>query len=189
MKAAFIQNFGGPAALTYGDLPDPTPGQGQVLIDVAAASINAADWKVTQGEYNNPKFPVIIGRDFSGTVAAVGAGVGDLKVGDEVFGVCDVGTEAANDRVHTVSRHRIAIVRQRDKEAFCLVRQIDRHGSGVARHRQRVASVGSGVAQDHHFVGGDRPIALDAGPHADPHRVPRARCAEPRAPNPRRRRC
>ena len=36
MKAAFIQNFGGPAALTYGDLPDPTPGQGQVLIDVAA---------------------------------------------------------------------------------------------------------------------------------------------------------
>ena len=93
MKAAFIQNFGGPAALTYGDLPDPTPGQGQVLIDVAAASINAADWKVTQGEYNNPKFPVIIGRDFSGTVAAVGAGVGDLKVGDEVFGVLEGGRD------------------------------------------------------------------------------------------------
>ncbi len=93
MKAAYINNFGGPQALTYGDLPDPVAGPGQILVDVHAASINAADWKVTQGEYKQTTFPLIIGRDFSGVVAAVGSGVGDLKVGDAVFGVLEGGRD------------------------------------------------------------------------------------------------
>lgn len=93
MKAAYIQNFGGPQALTYGDLPDPSAGSGQVVVDVHAASINAADWKVTQGEYKQTTFPLIIGRDFSGVVSAVGSGVDDLKAGDEVFGVLEGGRD------------------------------------------------------------------------------------------------
>ncbi|HTR87302.1 MAG TPA: NADP-dependent oxidoreductase [Reyranella sp.] len=93
MKAAYIQKFDGPQGLTYGDLPDPVPGPGQVLVDVHAASINAADWKVTQGEYKQSQFPLIIGRDFSGVVGAVGSGVSDLKVGDEVFGVLEGGRD------------------------------------------------------------------------------------------------
>jgi NADPH:quinone reductase-like Zn-dependent oxidoreductase len=93
MKAAFIRQFGGPEVLTYGDLPDPSPAQGQVLVDVAAASINAADWKVRLGEYKQANFPLILGRDFSGTVSALGAGVSDLKVGDEVFGVLETGRD------------------------------------------------------------------------------------------------
>jgi NADPH:quinone reductase-like Zn-dependent oxidoreductase len=93
MKAAYIQKFDGPQGLTYGDLPDPAPGPGQVLVDVHAASINAADWKVTQGEYKQSQFPLIIGRDFSGVVGAVGSGVSDLKVGDEVFGVLEGGRD------------------------------------------------------------------------------------------------
>ena len=72
MKAVFIEQFGGPDVLRYGDLPDPTPGQGEVVVDVVAASVNAADWKVRAGEYAQYKFPLILGRDFSGTVAAVG---------------------------------------------------------------------------------------------------------------------
>ena len=93
MKAAYIQKFGGPEVLTYGDLPDPAAGPGQVVVDTHAASINAADWKVAAGDYNNPKFPVVLGRDFSGVVSAVGSGVSDLKVGDAVFGVLEGGRD------------------------------------------------------------------------------------------------
>ena len=94
MKAAYIEKFGGPEVLTYGDLPDPKAGPGQIVVDVAAASINAADWKVCAGEYGGAaKFPLCIGRDFSGTVSAVGADVQDLNVGDEVFGVLEGGRD------------------------------------------------------------------------------------------------
>jgi NADPH:quinone reductase-like Zn-dependent oxidoreductase len=93
MKAAYIEKFGGPEVLKVGDLPDPTAGAGQIVVDVAAASINAADWKVRAGEYKQANFPLILGRDFSGTVSALGAGVTDLKVGDEVFGVLETGRD------------------------------------------------------------------------------------------------
>jgi NADPH:quinone reductase-like Zn-dependent oxidoreductase len=93
MKAAYIEKFGGPEVLNYGDLPDPSAGPGQVVVDTFAASVNGADWKVCAGEYAQATFPVILGRDFSGVVSAVGAGVGDLKVGDEVFGVLEAGRD------------------------------------------------------------------------------------------------
>jgi NADPH:quinone reductase-like Zn-dependent oxidoreductase len=95
MKAAFIERFGGPEVLQYGDLPDPVAGPGEVVVDVVAASVNAADWKVRLGEYKQTSFPLILGRDFSGTVAALGAGVSDLAVGDPVFGVLEGGREGA----------------------------------------------------------------------------------------------
>jgi NADPH:quinone reductase-like Zn-dependent oxidoreductase len=92
MKAVFIAKFGGPDVLQYGDLPDPSLGAGEVLVDVVAASINAADWKVRAGEYSQYKFPLILGRDFSGTVAAAGDGT-ELQIGDAVFGVLEGGRE------------------------------------------------------------------------------------------------
>ena len=95
MKAAYIERFGGPEVFKYGDLPDPVAGPGEVVVDVVAASINGADWKVRSGQYSEAKFPLVPGRDFSGSVAALGEGVGDLAVGDSVFGVCDVGQEGA----------------------------------------------------------------------------------------------
>jgi NADPH:quinone reductase-like Zn-dependent oxidoreductase len=95
MKAVYIEQFGGPEVVKFGDLPDPTPGPGQVLVEVHAASVNGADWKVCAGTYASRgaefTFPVIIGRDFSGVVGAVGTGVDDLEVGDEVFGVLEAG--------------------------------------------------------------------------------------------------
>jgi NADPH:quinone reductase-like Zn-dependent oxidoreductase len=93
MKAAYIEKFGGPEVLKYGDLQDPTRGPGQVVVDTHAASVNGADWKVCAGEYANPSFPVILGRDLSGIVSAIGSGVSDLKVGDEVFGVLEGGRD------------------------------------------------------------------------------------------------
>src|SRR5207245_10934436 len=95
MKAAFIERYGGPAERKYGELPDPVAGPGEVVIDVHAASINAADWKVRAGQYQQAKFPLILGRDFSGVISAVGQGVTDLKVGDAAFGVCEAGQEGA----------------------------------------------------------------------------------------------
>jgi NADPH:quinone reductase-like Zn-dependent oxidoreductase len=94
MKAVFIERFGGPDVLKYGDLPDPVAAPGEVVVDVHAASVNGADWKVRAGEYKQSKFPLVLGRDFSGVVSAVGAGA-DLKVGDPVFGVLDAGQEGA----------------------------------------------------------------------------------------------
>jgi NADPH:quinone reductase-like Zn-dependent oxidoreductase len=95
MKAAFIERFGGAEVLQYGDLPDPAAAPGEVVIDIHAASVNAADWKVRLGEYKHTTFPLIPGRDFSGVVSARGDGVTDIAVGDEVFGVCAAGQEGA----------------------------------------------------------------------------------------------
>ena len=98
MKAAFIEQFGGPEVLKYGDLPDPVAAPGDVVIDVVAASVNAADWKFRAGQYAQnaqSKFPLIPGRDFSGVISAAGNGVKDLNVGDAVFGVCEAGQEGA----------------------------------------------------------------------------------------------
>jgi NADPH:quinone reductase-like Zn-dependent oxidoreductase len=96
MKAAFFEKFGGPEVLQYGDLPDPVAGPGEVVVDVVAASVNAADWKFRAGQYPRhgaAAFPAIPGRDFSGLVSAVGNGVEDLELGDAVFGVLAGGQE------------------------------------------------------------------------------------------------
>jgi NADPH:quinone reductase-like Zn-dependent oxidoreductase len=96
MKAAYFMKHGGPEVMQYGTVPDPIAGRGQLLIDVHAASVNGADWKVRAGHYAQiTDVPYVPGRDFSGVVSALGAGVTGFAVGDAVFGVCDVGQEAA----------------------------------------------------------------------------------------------
>jgi len=94
MKAAFFVKNGGPEVMQYGDVPDAVAGPGQVLVDVHAASVNGADWKVRAGHYAPiTKFPYIPGRDFSGVVSALGSGVTDFRVGDAVFGVVEQTSE------------------------------------------------------------------------------------------------
>jgi NADPH:quinone reductase-like Zn-dependent oxidoreductase len=97
MKAAFFRRHGGPEVFEYGELPDPKPAAGEILVDVHAASVNAADWKMRAGQYgpNVVEMPHVPGRDFSGIVAALGAGASDFKVGDAVFAVCEVPREGA----------------------------------------------------------------------------------------------
>jgi NADPH:quinone reductase-like Zn-dependent oxidoreductase len=97
MKAVLLTSHGGPEMLRYADAPDPTAEPGEVVVDIHAASVNAADYKVRRGggSYALTRFPHILGRDFSGLVSAVGAGVTDLAIGDAVFGVTDQGIEGA----------------------------------------------------------------------------------------------
>ena len=94
MKAAYFEEHGGPEVLQYGDLPDPVAGLYEVVIDIHAASVNAADAKVRAGHYSQiTNFPYVLGRDFSGIVSAVGGGVDEFAIGEAVFGVCDAGQE------------------------------------------------------------------------------------------------
>ncbi len=95
MKAVYIEQYGGPDVVKYGDQPDPVATTGEVVVDVIAASVNGADWKVRVGNYGYTKFPLGLGRDFSGVISALGPGVNDFKIGDDVFGVCEQGQEGA----------------------------------------------------------------------------------------------
>jgi NADPH:quinone reductase-like Zn-dependent oxidoreductase len=99
MKAVLFEKHGGPEVLHLAEVPDPVAGPGEVVVDIHAASVNAADYKVRLGggAYGSGgvKLPHILGRDFSGVVGAVGPGVIDLRLGDPVFGVCDQGIEGA----------------------------------------------------------------------------------------------
>ena len=96
MKAAFFRRYGPPEVLEYGEQPDPAPARGEVLVEIHAASVNAADWKQRAGQYPaKVALPHIPGRDFSGVVAAVGEGARDFQLGDAVFGVCEVPREGA----------------------------------------------------------------------------------------------
>src|ERR1700730_7984311 len=96
MKAVFIEQYGGPDVLKYGDLPDPVAGPGAVGVDVVAASVTAADWQVRLGQDKPAKFPFALGRDFSGVISAAGQGVSDLKTGDAVVGGLDAGREGTS---------------------------------------------------------------------------------------------
>src|SRR3989442_6286141 len=96
MKASFFRKFGAPEVLEYGNLPDPVPAAGEVLVEIHAASVNGADWKMRSGQYSAKiEFPHVPGRDFSGVVAAAGKDANDFKPGDAVFGVCEVPREGA----------------------------------------------------------------------------------------------
>ena len=85
MRAVVAQGTGGPEVLSVTDVPDPVPGPGEVLVDVAAAGLNRADLLQRQGFYPPPPgASEIIGMECSGTVSAVGEGVTGWAVGDEV---------------------------------------------------------------------------------------------------------
>ena len=85
MRAVVVREPGGPEVLTVEELPDPTPGPGEVLIDVAAAGINRSDLLQRRGGYAPPAgASPLIGLECSGRIAAVGSGVEGYAVGDEV---------------------------------------------------------------------------------------------------------
>ncbi|HZP50289.1 NAD(P)H-quinone oxidoreductase [Actinocrinis sp.] len=85
MKAIQITESGGPEVLAWTDAPDPVPGVGEVLIEVAASAVNRADLLQRAGFYPPPTgASEIPGLECSGRIAALGDGVSDWNVGDEV---------------------------------------------------------------------------------------------------------
>lgn len=87
MKAMIIEQTGGPEVLKYADMPTPEPAAGEVLVKIAYAGVNPADWKNRQGmleQYRPYYFPYIVGFDAAGVVAAVGEGVTEFSPGDRV---------------------------------------------------------------------------------------------------------
>ena len=92
MKAIVVHEYGGPEVLRFEEYPDPVPGRGEVLVRVAAASVNPIDYKRRAGltqDFYPMEFPSLIGVDMSGTVVKVGPGVEDFSDGNRVFAMAD----------------------------------------------------------------------------------------------------
>ena len=92
MKAIVVHEYGGPEVLKFEEYPDPVPGSGEVLVRVAAASVNPIDYKRRAGltkDFYPLKFPGLIGVDMAGTVVKIGPGVEGFSVGDQVFAMAD----------------------------------------------------------------------------------------------------
>jgi NADPH:quinone reductase-like Zn-dependent oxidoreductase len=91
MRAVVMHEPGDPDVLRLEEIDDPESGDGEVLIRVRAASVNAIDWKVRRGLLDTP-LPVVLGRDASGTVELSRAD--GFAAGDEVFGMTESGAYA-----------------------------------------------------------------------------------------------
>src|ERR1700712_4668497 len=88
MRAVVLSEFG--AKPEVREIERPEPGEGEVRVRVRAASVNGFDLAVANGYLNGMmehRFPVVLGKDFAGTVDALGEGVQGYAVGDRVFGV------------------------------------------------------------------------------------------------------
>ena len=92
MNAIVVHQYGGPEVLKFEQYPDPVPGPGEVLVRVAASSVNPIDYKRRAGltkDFYPMHFPSLIGVDIAGTVAKVESRVEDFSVGDQVFAMAD----------------------------------------------------------------------------------------------------
>jgi NADPH:quinone reductase-like Zn-dependent oxidoreductase len=92
MKAVVVHQYGGPEVLKFEEYPDPVAGPGEVLVRVAATSVNPIDYKRRAGltkDFYPMTFPGLIGVDIAGTVVKIGPGVEGFSVGDQVFAMAD----------------------------------------------------------------------------------------------------
>jgi NADPH2:quinone reductase len=86
LKAVVFDEFGGPDVLKYVDLPVPMPGEGQVLVEMVSAGVCKADWRVRTGrcQWLTAPFPVTLGYEMAGRIAALGPGVTGFSIGEPV---------------------------------------------------------------------------------------------------------
>jgi NADPH:quinone reductase-like Zn-dependent oxidoreductase len=88
MKAFIIDGYGGPERVRAAELPDPSVGENDVLIQIHAAGVNPLDSKIRNGEFKKIlpfRLPLILGNEAAGVVVRVGSRVHGFKVGDEVY--------------------------------------------------------------------------------------------------------
>lgn len=106
MKAVQFNRFGGTEVLQHADVEVPQPGPGQVRVRVKAAGLNAIDGKIRSGSMEAVRptpLPAIPGGELAGVVDAIGEGVQDVKIGDEVLGWSDTGSYAEYALATTVA--------------------------------------------------------------------------------------
>jgi putative PIG3 family NAD(P)H quinone oxidoreductase len=102
MKAIVLSQPGGPEVLAWSEVPDPVPGDGEVLVEVAAAAVNRADLLQRQGFYDPPPgSSELLGLECSGRIAALGPGVSGWGVGDRVCALLTGGGYAQQVAVPT----------------------------------------------------------------------------------------
>jgi NADPH2:quinone reductase len=133
VRAAYVPEHGPPEAVVVQELPDPTPGPGEVLVDIAYAAVNFPDVLIVNNEYQvQVPAPFVPGSEFSGVIAAVGEGVasgeGAVAVGDHVYGASFVGAYAEKIVVNAMSVHVIPdSVDLRDAAAFSVAHTTAMH--------------------------------------------------------------
>lgn len=112
MKAAYLTRVGGAGSLVVGDLPVPRPKENEVLVRVRAASVNPSEfqWFTTfRLPFGEPRpFPIVLGHEFSGVVAALGGKMTGFQVGDEVFGLNDWFANGAQAEYCTINAKALA---------------------------------------------------------------------------------
>jgi len=97
MRALICDQPDGYENLRLGDVAEPLPGPGELLIDVAAAGMNFADTLMSAGKYQvKPNPPFVPGLELAGTISALGTGVTDRRVGERVMAVVDHGAFATH---------------------------------------------------------------------------------------------
>src|ERR1700719_4914000 len=92
MKAIVVHQYGGPEVLKFEDYPDPVPGPGEVLVRVAATSVNPIDYKRRAGltkDFYPLQFPGLIGVDIAGIVVKIGPRVAHSSVGARLLAMAD----------------------------------------------------------------------------------------------------
>jgi NADPH2:quinone reductase len=133
VRAAYVTEHGPPEAVAVQELPDPEPGPGEVVVDVAYAAVNFPDVLIVNNEYQvQVPAPFVPGSEFSGVISAVGDGVasgeGGVAVGDHVYGASFVGAYAQKIVVNAASVHVIPdSVDLRDAAAFSVAHTTAMH--------------------------------------------------------------
>ncbi|KAB8141351.1 NADP-dependent oxidoreductase [Chloroflexia bacterium SDU3-3] len=97
MKAIVVEGYGDVGVLELKQIPQPEPGEGEVLVRVHAVGVNAIDWKIRSGAMQRMmpvSFPWVPGVELAGVVERVGPGVAGFSVGQEVFGRANAGAYA-----------------------------------------------------------------------------------------------
>jgi NADPH:quinone reductase len=112
MRAAVVTRFGGPDVFEVSEMPDPTPGPGQVSIDVTHAAVGLIDVFIRQGLYKDreglPQPPYVPGLEVSGTVRELGEGVDSFDVGDPVVTLSGTGAEDGYASISVVDARLVA---------------------------------------------------------------------------------
>ncbi len=129
MRAAYVLEHGAPEVVVVQEVPDPEPGPGEVLVDIAYAAVNFPDVLIVNNEYQvQVPAPFVPGSEFSGVIGAVGDGVDGIAVGDHVYGASFVGAYAEKIVVNAASVHVIPdSVDLRDAAAFSVAHTTAMH--------------------------------------------------------------